>query len=145
MQYTELTDKNMSEIISLYVGYYNEYEDSEWTSEVAYRRIHQVVTREDSYGLILYEDERPVGFAMGYLEQYEDGLVYDLIEIVITHEYQGKGAGTAFMAELEKRVQEKGAFLIQLQSVNDAMHEHFYGKLGYETCNNLVLKSKMLS
>ena len=42
--------------------------------------------------------------------QYEDGPVYDLIEIVITHEYQGKGAGTAFMAELEKRVQEKGAF-----------------------------------
>lgn len=34
--------------------------------------------------------------------------------------------------------------LIQLSAVNDALHEHFYGKLGYQNASNLVLKTKML-
>ena len=48
------------------------------------------------------------------------------------------------MEELERRVKEKGAMLIQLQSVNDAFHEHFYKKLGFRTASNLVLKTKMI-
>lgn len=46
------------------------------------------------------------------------------------------------MKELEKRVKELGAFLIQLQAVNDDMHNKFYGNLGYKDCHNLILKSK---
>jgi len=34
--------------------------------------------------------------------------------------------------------------LIQFQAVNDELHEHFYGKLGYKNVSNLVLKTKML-
>lgn len=84
------------------------------------------------------------GFAMGYFEQYDDCFAYDLIEIVIAAQLQNQGLGTEFLKELEKRVKEKGAMLIQLQSVNDELHEHFYGKLGYRDASNLVLKTKML-
>lgn len=35
--------------------------------------------------------------------------------------------------------------MIQLASVNDEMHRHFYGKLGFQDAGNLVLKSKFLS
>jgi len=48
------------------------------------------------------------------------------------------------MAELEERVKEMGAAMVQLVSVNDEMHEHFYGKLGYGDATNLKLKSKFL-
>ena len=66
------------------------------------------------------------------------------MEIVVSAAKQNQGIGSAFMAELEKQVKEKGAILIQLQSVNDEMHEHFYGKLGFFNAKNLVLKSKIL-
>lgn len=59
-------------------------------------------------------------------------------------EYQKKGIRTAFMKELEARVKEKGAMLIQLEAVNDEFHEHFYEKLGYGTAKNFVLKTKIL-
>ena len=59
-------------------------------------------------------------------------------------EKQNQGIGTAFMVELEKRVKAEGAMLIQLQAVNDGLHAHFYGKLGYRNAVNLVLKTKML-
>ena len=85
-----------------------------------------------------------LAFVMGYFEQYDDGFAYDLVEIVVSRTEQGKGIGKAFMRELEARVKEKGALLIQLQSVNDDFHEHFYSAAGFKTCSNLVLKSKVL-
>ena len=54
------------------------------------------------------------------------------------------GIGTKMMAELEGRVKEMGAVMVQLVSVNDELHEHFYGKLGYGDASNLKLKSKFL-
>lgn len=123
---------------------YNAYEDGEGTIETTTKRIHQVMTREDAFGLLLEDKGRLLGFAMGYFEQYDDCQAYDLIEIVVAGERQNQGLGTAFMRELERRVREKGAMLIQLQSVNDAKHEHFYDKLGFKDAKNLVLKTKML-
>ncbi len=94
--------------------------------------------------MVLEEAGEIIAFAMGHFEQYDDGVAYDLVEIVVAKEYQQKGVGTAFMKELEARVKAEGAMLIQLEAVNDALHEHFYGKLGYGTAKNLVVKCKML-
>lgn len=142
MEYNVLKETDIDKVIPLYIQYYNEYEDADWTSETVYKRLHQVITREDSYGLILSDENSIVGFAMGYFEQYDDGKAYDLVEIVISHSYQRKGIGTSFMNELEKRVKELGAFLVQLQSVNDEKHNTFYESLGYKDCHNLIIKSK---
>ena len=102
------------------------------------------MTREDAFGQLLEDKGKLLGFAMGYFEQYDDCQAYDLIEIVVAGERQNQGLGTAFMQELERQVRERGAMLIQLQSVNDEKHEHFYDKLGFKNAKNLVLKTKML-
>ena len=88
--------------------------------------------------------QRSDRFVMGYFEQYDDIQAYDLVEIVIAHEHQSKGIGTKFMGLIEDRVRELGGAMIQLRAVNDDMHNSFYGKLNYQNCNNLVLKSKWL-
>ena len=144
MEYRPFTLEDLPQTAKLYVDYYNTYEDGEGTIETTTKRIHQVMTREDAFGLLLEDKGRLLGFAMGYFEQYDDCQAYDLIEIVVAGERQNQGLGTAFMRELERRVREKGAMLIQLQSVNDAKHEHFYDKLGFKDAKNLVLKTKML-
>lgn len=144
MEYRPFTLEDLPRTAKLYVDYYNAYEDGEGTIETTTKRIHQVMTREDAFGLLLEDKGRLLGFAMGYFEQYDDCQAYDLIEIVVAGERQNQGLGTAFMRELERRVREKGAMLIQLQSVNDAKHEHFYDKLGFKDTKNLVLKTKML-
>jgi len=144
MEYKILKVTDIEKVIPLYIEYYNDVEGAKWTEETVYKRIHQIVTMEDSYSLILSDDNLIIGFAMGYFAQYDDGKAYNLIEIVISHKYQRKGIGTMFMKELEKRVKELGAFLIQMEAVNDEMHNNFYGKLGYRDCTNLILKSKVL-
>jgi len=139
-----MTEADIEKVIPLFIDHYNNYEDGEWTYETTYKRIHQVWSREDALCFILEKDEEVLGFVMGYFEQYDDIKAYDLVEIVIEHQCQNQGIGTTLMLEVEKRVKAAGGAMIQLQAVNDEMHERFYGKLQYNTCNNFVLKSKWL-
>ena len=143
-QYRKMTEPDIEKVVPLYIEYYNNKEDAEWATETTYKRIHQVWSREDSYCLIWEDGSEIVAFAMGYFEQYDDCFAYDLVEIVVATHLQNKGYGTKFMQELETCVKNEGAMLIQLQAVNDDLHNHFYGKLGYYDASNLVLKTKML-
>lgn len=135
---------DIDKIIPLYIDHYNTYEEGQWTVETTYKRIHQVWSREDSLCLILEDSKVPVGFVMGYFEQYDDIVAYDLIEIVISHTYQNQGVGTYLMYEIESIVKARGGTMVQLLAVNDSMHNRFYGKLGYKNATNLVLKTKWL-
>lgn len=145
MTYRVMTETDISAVIPLYMEHYNTYEGSEWTTETTRKRIHQIWSHEDSLCLVLENCGKIIGFCIGHFEQYDDLKAYDLVEIVISHDYQNQGIGTQFMKELEHRVKAQGGAMIQLLAVNDAMHEHFYGKLDYRNCNNLILKSKFLS
>lgn len=142
--FRRMTEEDVEKIVPLYIEYYNNNEDAEWTTETTYKRIHQVWSREDSYCLVWENKNGIVAFAIGYFEQYDDCFAYDLVEIVVTTQLQNKGYGSRFMKELESCVKNEGAMLIQLQSVNDDLHNHFYGKLGYKDASNLVLKTKIL-
>ena len=144
MTYREIHLDNFQEIVPLYMHYYNTWENGQWTADTARKRIHQVVSREDAFGLIAMEDGVPVGFAVGNCVQYGDGVTYDLNEIVIAKEFQGQGRGTQLIRELAARAKEKGAFLMQLESVNDGMHAHFYHKCGFYDANNLIPRAMLL-
>ena len=139
-----MAETDIDLVIPMYNAHYNGYENGEWTHETTYKRIHQVWSREDSLCMILERCGEVVGVVMGSFQQYDDIQAYDLVEIVIAHEHQGKGIGTQFMGLIEDKVRELGGAMIQLQAVNDDMHNSFYGKLNYQNCNNLVLKSKWL-
>lgn len=143
MDYRPLGVANIESVIPLYIGYYNAH-GSEWTAETAYRRLHQVVTMDGALGLVAEDGGEAAAFVMGFMQQYDDGEVYTLEEIVVAEARQGQGVGTALMKEIERRVRGLGAILIQLQSVNDGQHAVFYGRLGYLECSNLIPRSKVL-
>ena len=138
----EMMVKDIPAVLPLYIAYYNGQEGSCWNEHTAGKRIHQVLSMEDSYALIIEEGNRALGFAMGYFKQYDDIIGYTLEEIMIAHPYQNKGLGSMLLRELERRVKEKGAACVELQAVNDAMHERYYGKAGYKNAKNFVMKVK---
>lgn len=145
MKIREMTVSDIKDVLPLYVSYYNEQENGCWTEELAGKRIHQVLSMEDSFSLIMEENESILGFAMGYFKQYDDIIGYTLEEIIIAYEYQNQGIGSTFLCDLERIVKEKGASCIELQSVNDEHHEKFYGKTGYHNAKNFVMKVKWLN
>lgn len=108
MKIREMTISGIKAVLPLCVSYYNEQENSCWIEELAGKRIHQVLGMEDSFSLIVEEDDAVFGFAMGYFKQYDDIIGYTLEEIVIAYEYQNQGIGSFFLCELERIVKKRG-------------------------------------
>ena len=72
MEYVKLTEENMEGVVLNYVNYYNTCEGGCWTYEKAYKRIHQVMTIEDSECFVQYDDGKMSGFVMGYYKEFDD-------------------------------------------------------------------------
>lgn len=143
MKYTDLTEKEVKEVVEKYVEYYNENEESCWTFETAYTRIHQVMAMPGAKCLVQYDDNgNMTGYVMGYFKQFDDILGYYLDEIVVFSGYQGKGYGSLLMEELQKVVAKNGAVYMELQSVDDEQHMHFYKKAGFYESENFTMMSK---
>ena len=141
--YKIMQKEDIDSVSPLFIEYWNGTGD-QWTYDLVYKRIWQVLGSPDSYCLMAFEGENVVAFAMGRMETFFDLTAYNLVEIVVTKNYQNKGIGTQVMLELEKRVKQLGVSLIQLSAVNDDMHEHFYGKLGYKNTTSMSSKGKFL-
>lgn len=128
MQIKQMNVEDIDLVLPLYIEYYNKYEDGCWTEETAKKRIRQVLTIEDSFSLVMKDDNDIVG--------------YTLEEIIISYQYQNKGLGSMLLATLETKVKEVGASCVELQAVSDEMHEKYYGKAGYSDAKNFVMKVK---
>lgn len=141
--YRTMLESDIPGVIPFYIAHYNSLGD-EWTKETVSRRIRQVMDSTDSYCMVAENQDEIIGFSMGRFQQYYDLTAYELVEIVIAPNYQNIGLGTSFMQELESRVKEKGAAMVELMAVNDDFHTHFYGKLGYYKAANLIPMGKFL-
>lgn len=142
MEYSLLKENEVRLIAQLYMDYYNECEEGCWTLEKAYKRIHQMFTIEDSMCLVQRCEGEITGFVIGYFKQYDDLVNYYLEEIVIFKKWQNKGLGKAFFKEIEKRALDHGAQHLELTSVNDVHHDHFYKSLGMYDATNLKVMAK---
>ena len=141
--YKQMQKEDIQKIIPLFIEYWNSQGD-QWTAELVYKRVWQVLGSPDSFCMIAECQQDVLGFAMGRFETFYDLTAYNLVEIIVATEYQNMGIGTKMMLELESRVKNLGASLVQLSAVNDAMHEHFYAKLGYKDTTNFKAKGKFL-
>jgi len=91
---------------------------------------------------VQYVDGKMTGFVMGYYKEFDDLKAYFLEEIVIFKEYQNKGYGAGFLEYLEAVVRQNGVEHLELISVNDEHHIHFYKKLGFYAASNLAMMGK---
>lgn len=144
MTFREMTTGDIKSVLPFYIDWYNKTDNASWTAETATKRMRRVLTMEDSYSLLAEESGQIIGFIIGFFEQYDDGIVYRLDEILVKEAFRNKGIGTALIGELAARVREKGAMMIQLEAINDEMHNIFYDKLGFKDVVTHVLKVRML-
>lgn len=142
MNIREMKIDDISKVIPIYINYYNNIEKSCWTEKTAYKRIYQVLTIMDSFSLIMEDENRTLGFVMGYFKQYDDIISYTLEEIIIEYNEQNKGYGSELLAKIDELAVKMGASCIELQAVNDKMHSYFYDKAGYLNSDSFVNKVK---
>lgn len=132
-------------IKSEYIKYFNEDEDASWEDATLVRKFMQLTGRYDYLGLGLFNEQQMIGFAVGSLSQFDDGIIAILNEIFIIKTFQSKGLGTKLIKAFEREAKVKGAFRIQLECTNDDIHRHFYNTLNdYKDASNIISKTKAL-
>ena len=142
IKYHKMNNTNIFDVVNEYVNYYNNCENGCWTKEKAYKRIHQIMSMDDSLCYLQYDDDKLVGFVMSYYKEFDDLKALYIEEIVVFKEYQNKGYGKQMMNHIEKEAINSGVEHIELLSVNDEHHKHFYESLGYYSASNLSLMGK---
>ena len=95
-----------------------------------------------TYGL--YDDDEQIGISMGYIKHWYSGTEYIIEEFCIKTDRQGSGAGTFFVAEIEKAIKELGLKQIFLLTDTNVPAYNFYKKNGFDECSTIVAFAKRL-
>ena len=82
-----------------------------------------------TYGL--FDDNEPIGISLGYVKHWYSGTEYIINEFCVKTERQGAGAGSFFIAEIEKAIKELGIKQIFLLTDSNVPAYNFYKKNGF--------------
>ncbi len=143
--YKKIDLKDVDQLAVDYMNYFNRYEEASWTLENAKRRLRQLFNREDALGFLMMDKDLVIGFGVGVLTQFDDGLIFELSELLIYKAYQNKGNGSLLIQKLETHAKEQGAFRAQLFAFDDQEHTNFYQhKHQYSIAKNNLIWTKAL-
>lgn len=145
MYYEEITIEHLDELASSYVETFNsEPWNDEWTICTAEKRLHQMINTEDSYGLCAYRDGVMCGAIIGCMEQFYNGIMFNVKEFWVKNGMLGNGIGTQIFAEFEKKLKEKQVSEIILFTSKGDFTEHFYHKQNMKSNPQMIFMHKKI-
>lgn len=145
LHYEEMKEAHLDELAKLYVDTFNAAPwNDEWTFETARKRLYMMLHTEVSFGLCVYHEGQICGAVLGAMEQFYDGLMFEVKEYWVKNEMRGKGIGTKLFAEMERRLWERGVKNIILVTAKGDATEHFYHKQGMGTDPDMVFMTKRI-
>ena len=105
--------------------------------------INDLVGQDYSLTYGLFDDDELIGISLGYVKHWYSGTEYIINEFCIKTDRQGAGAGSFFIAEIEKAIKELGIKQIFLLTDSNVPAYNFYKKNGFveeETTRPMVKK-----
>lgn len=143
--YEEITESHLDELARLYVETFNAAPwNDEWTFETARKRLQWMIRTEVAFGLCVYRNGQMCGAVLGAMEQFYDGLMFEVKEYWVKNEMRGKGIGSKLFVEMEKRLLERGVKNIILITAKGDATEHFYHNQGMGTEPDMVFMTKRI-
>ena len=107
--------------------------------------INDLVGQNYSLTYGLFEDDELIGIALGYIKHWYTGTEYIINEFCVKTDRQGAGAGSFFIAEIEKAIKEMGIKQIFLLTDSNVPAYNFYKKNGFVECTTNVAFAKWLA
>lgn len=145
MHYKEIENNNLEEMALLYVETFNaEPWNDKWTIDTAKKRLHQMINTEDFYGLCAYREDILCGVILGNMEQFYNGIMFNIKEFWVKNGMRGEGVGTKIFKEFESRLKGKDVNEIILFTSRGDYTEHFYHKQNMISNNDMVFMEKKL-
>ncbi|ATD54465.1 GNAT family N-acetyltransferase [Clostridium chauvoei] len=145
MRYEEMKKEDIEILTELYINAFNrEPWNDKWTIETVIKRLTQMVNCEGFYGMVAYEEDKPVGVILGNHEYYYNGMQFNIKEFCVDTTIQSKGLGSIVLEEFTSRLKSRGIDEITLLTTKSEKAEGFYKKRGFDSIENMVTMRKKL-
>ena len=108
-------------------------------------RLEEMQRTPGSYGVVATEDNRALGFAVGYAEQWQRGRKhFYLKEMCVLPGHQRRGLGTGLMQTLCNELAQMGIEAIYLLTARESSAQAFYERLGFDVNPKMILMGKYI-
>src|SRR5262245_47374601 len=132
MEICSLDQNYLWQCAELFVNVFNEEPWREtWSSAEALTRLQEIYNSPGFYGIVAIQADGLLGFAVGYVEQWDKEKVFYLKEMCVKSQLQGRGIGTAILEALEAGLSQMGVSKVYLLTAHDSSAEAFYNKRGF--------------
>lgn len=140
---TSIKSEHLIKCSELFIKVFNNKPwNDKWALETASKRLNDIFIAPNFEGVIYIEDAEIKGAIFGNCEQYYDGIHYNLKELFISNELQGKGIGRKLISELEDRLKEVGVTTIILITSKGNGTNNFYLKNNFSEFSEMVIMEK---
>ncbi len=105
----------------------------DWKDESVFSQyLADIMGNANSLCFGLYDGEKLIALVTGRLKHWFDGIEYNIDDVCVSPEYQGKGVGSALMSEIEKYAEEHDFKMLSLLTYRHAPAYKFYVKNDFE-------------
>jgi len=104
--------------------------NEKWTPATASDRINEILKIQGSYGLKAVDDEKWIGFVVGYIKSQDRKISY-IVEMGVIPAWQGQGIGTTLLEKTKEYLVEKGVKRIYISTNKNKLAVDFYRKNGF--------------
>ena len=128
-----LDESYLDEMAELYKNAFaGEPWNDDWSNrEQLYEYIKEISGAYNCLNFGLKMDGKLVAMSLGMIRHWWEGTNYNIEELCVLPELQGRGMGSRFMELIENDIQTRGVVGIFLQTDNDKPAYKFYKKIGF--------------
>ncbi|WBW95291.1 GNAT family N-acetyltransferase [Oceanirhabdus sp. W0125-5] len=138
-----IKNEHISKCSELYMRVFNaEPWNDKWTLDTAYKRLNDIYIAPNFEGTLYMEDGEIKGAIFGNYEQFFDGIHYNLREMFIDNELQGKGIGSKLLNQLEEHLRTIGVTTIILFTSKGNKTSKFYLKNNFSEWDSMAMMGK---
>lgn len=145
MNFHRVERANLSECFALFANVFNNSPWNEnWEQEAVAQRFENCYQTPGFYGLLVKTGNEPIGFALGFIEQWDKSKHFHLKEMCVALEKQGRGVGTTLINALKENLDSQGVEKIYLHTARDTPAQAFYEKQGFYISSSMIMMVKRL-
>jgi aminoglycoside 6'-N-acetyltransferase I len=145
MKLQSIEYRHLKECADLFVSVFSHAPWNEnWEIESAFNRLEDFYNMSMSHSVVAILEDQIIGFAIGYIETWNQGKSFYLKEICVKPTKQRSGIGTKIMDVLSQNLVNLGVNKLYLLTARDSPASEFYSKCGF--CHNspIIMMSKTL-
>ena len=106
--------------------------------------MREILESKQSYGLEYVVDGQVVGFLLGTSMLFHYGRTFEINDLAVDPDFQGKGIATELLERCIADMKEKGMVGVNLITAGDGILPAFYEKHGFTKESRVILMGREL-